>query len=334
MKRVNAMKLVTFEEPLSRQDRVGALWDEKIIDTNLAYALYLRERGEDDPYDRASAVVPAHMIDFLKGDQNSEAAVESAVRFVQTLLEEGKSVRGPRGEQIVFESSTVRLRAPVPRPGKIIHTAGNFREHADEGKKSGWEFPIPQWISFPKSPSAVIGHEEAIIHPKFTKQLDHEIELAIIIGRRGKYIKKEEAYEYIAGYTVFNDITARDIQRQEMKSGLLNFGKNLDTFAPMGPCLVLKDEIPDPHNLKIECRVNGEVRQSSNTNHLFVKIPEIVEHYSWVTLEPGDIITTGTVSGVAAFRPNPERYYLKPGDILESEIERIGVLRNPIIAEK
>ena len=328
------MKLVTFEEPLSRQERVGALWRGKIIDTNLAYAKYLQDKGEPDPYDRATAVVPTRMMDLLKSGENSEAAVKSAVRFVQTLLEEAKSVRGPRDEQIVFDSSAVRLRAPVPRPGKMIHTAGNFREHADEGKKSGWEFPIPQWISFLKSPSTVIGHEEAIIYPKFTKELDHEIELAIIIGKRGKYLKKEEAYEYIAGYTVFNDITARDIQRQEMKSGLLNFGKNLDTFGPMGPCLALKDEIPDPHNLKIECRVNGEVRQSSNTNHLSVKVPEIIEHYSWVTLEPGDIITTGTVSGVAAFRPNPEQYYLKPGDILESEIERIGVLRNPIVAEK
>lgn len=328
------MRLVTFEEPLSRQDRVGALLDGKIVDINLAYVLYLQEKGEADPYDRGAAFTPPRMLDLLKlGDEAKEAA-KAGVQFVQKLLGQGEGVKGPRNEQLVFDSSTVKLRAPVPRPGKIIHTAGNFREHAEEGKKSGWEFPIPQWISYLKSPSSVIGHQEAIVYPRFTKQLDHEIELAIIIGKKGKYIKKEEAYDYIAGYTIFNDITARDIQRQEMKSGLLNFGKNLDTFAPMGPSLALKDEIPDPHNLKIECRVNGEVRQSSSTNRLSVTIPEIVEHYSWVTLEPGDIITTGTVSGVAAFRPNPERYYLKAGDILESEIERIGVLRNPIVAEE
>jgi 2-keto-4-pentenoate hydratase/2-oxohepta-3-ene-1,7-dioic acid hydratase in catechol pathway len=132
---------------------------------------------------------------------------------------------------------------------------------------------------------------------------------------------------------VFNDMTARDIQRVEMKNGLLNFGKNLDTFAPMGPYLVTKDEINNPHNLKMELRVNGEVRQSGNTNRLSVTLQEIIEHYSWVMLEPGDIITTGTISGVAAFRENPEKYYLKPGDIVESEIESLGVMRNPVVGE-
>ena len=142
---------------------------------------------------------------------------------------------------------------------------------------------------------------------------------------------KKQAWKSIAGFTVFNDITARDIQREEMKSGLLNFGKNLDTFALFGPCLVPKEDIGDIHKLKIECRVNGRPRQVSNTSHLSVSIPEIVQHYSWVTLYPGDIITTGTVSGVAAFRKNPEKFYLKPGDVLESEVQGIGVLKNYIV---
>src|SRR5439155_614034 len=188
------------------------------------------------------------------------------------------------------------------RPGKIIHTAGNFREHAKEGTESGWEFPIPKWISFLKSPSAIIGDEGKIVRPRYTKELDYEIELAIIIGKKSKHLTKEGAWKPIAGFTVFNDITARDIQREEMKSGLLNFGKNMDTFAPFGPCMVPKEDIGDVHKLKIECRVNGEPRQVSNTSHLSVTVTEIVQHYSWVTLYPGDIITTGTVSGVAAFR--------------------------------
>jgi len=173
-----------------------------------------------------------------------------------------------------------------------------------------------------------------VIHPKYTKMLDHEIELAIIIGKKSKHLTKESAWNAIAGFTVFNDITARDIQREEMKSGLLNFGKNMDTFGLFGPCFVPKEDIGDVHKLKIECRVNGDPRQVSNTDHLSVTVSEIVEHYSWVTLYPGDIITTGTVSGVAAFRKEPEKFFLKPGDVLESEIENIGLLRNYIVEEK
>lgn len=239
-----------------------------------------------------------------------------------------------KNEKLAWDSSRVKLLAPVPRPGKIIHTAGNFREHAKEGKKSGWEFQIPHWISFLKSPSAIVGPEDKVVRPAVTKELDHEIELAIVIGKKGKHLSKNEAWDAIGGFTIFNDITARDIQRMEMKSGLLNFGKNMDTFAPFGPCLVPRDDIGDVHHLKIECRVNGDPRQVSNTSHLSISVPEIVSHYSWVTLYPGDIITTGTVSGVAAFRKDPWKYYLKPGDVLESEIQNIGVLRNYIVQER
>ena len=193
---------------------------------------------------------------------------------------------------------------------------------------------MPHWISFLKSPSTVIGNEGKVVHPKYTKMLDHEIELAIIIGKKSKHLTKESAWDAIAGFTIFNDITARDIQREEMKSGLLNFGKNMDTFGLFGPCFVPKEDIGNVHKLRIECRVNGDPRQVSNTDHLSVTVPEIVEHYSWVTLYPGDIITTGTVSGVAAFRKEPEKFFLKPGDVLESEIENIGVLRNYIVEEE
>ncbi len=269
------------------------------------------------------------------GEVGMRAAHETHT-WLQECFKKGKKTYGPNGELIVFPIKQVRLRAPVPRPGKIVHTAGNFREHADEGKKSGWDFPMPPWISFLKNPSAIIGHEDPIIYPKITKELDHEIELAVIIGKRGKHIPQGKADEFIAGFTVFNDITARDIQREEMKTGLLNLGKNLDTFAPLGPCMVTKEQIGDVHKLKIELRVNGEVRQSSNTSHLHVPIQRILEHYSEaMTFEPGDILTTGTVSGVAAFRtPDPTPYYLKPGDVIESEIENIGVLRNSIISEQ
>jgi 2-keto-4-pentenoate hydratase/2-oxohepta-3-ene-1,7-dioic acid hydratase in catechol pathway len=326
------MKLVTFEEPFFHQERLGLLLDGSVLDLNLAYAAELQAQGEGRAAEFATALVPPRMLDFLAGGQRSMDAAHAVMRQAKEQLQQGK-LMGLRGEQIVFAEGQVKIKAPVPRPGKIIHTAGNFREHAKEGAEGGWEFPIPQWISFLKSPSAVIGQDDAIVHPKFTQQLDHEIELAMVIGRRGKYIPKEQAMDYVAGFTVFNDITARDVQQAEMKNGLLNFGKNFDTFAPFGPCLALKDEIPDPHNLKIELRVNGEVRQSGHTSRLSVTLPEIIAHYSWVTLEPGDIVTTGTVSGVAAFRADRDKYWLRPGDVLESEIERIGILRNRVVAE-
>jgi 2-keto-4-pentenoate hydratase/2-oxohepta-3-ene-1,7-dioic acid hydratase in catechol pathway len=324
-------------EPYMRTERIGFLVSEGgtdyIVDANLAYRAYLfHSEGIDYPERIADLIVPNDMVLLLRTWSKSLEELGKTEAFVK---KKGiKKLSGPREERVVFEYSSAKIAAPVPRPGKIIHTAGNFREHAKEGKEAGWEFPIPKWISFLKSPSAIVGDGDEIIYPPYTKELDYEIELAIVIGKKCKYASKKEAWESIAGFTVFNDITARDIQRQEMKSGLLNFGKNMDTFAPFGPCLVPKEDIGDVHKLDIECRVNGEVRQKSNTSHLSVSVPEIVSHYSWVTLYPGDIITTGTVSGVAAFRKNPERYYLKPGDLLESQIENIGVLRNRIVKEK
>jgi 2-keto-4-pentenoate hydratase/2-oxohepta-3-ene-1,7-dioic acid hydratase in catechol pathway len=320
-------KLVTYHNPYQMKPRLGLVFGEYVIDGTHAFTALLREEGEEDPEVLAEALLPSTVTGFLRRGRRAWEAAER-------VLFKGRSfVNREYGDGIVFKLSDVRLYAPIPRPGKIIHTAGNFREHAKEAEKAKWEFPIPQWISFLKSPSAVIGPYDNIVYPRFTKELDYELEMAIVIGRRGKYISKERAFDYVAGFMVFNDITARDIQREEMKNGLLNFGKNLDTFAPMGPYLVTKDEINNPHNLKMELRVNGEVRQSGNTNRLSVTLQEIIEHYSWVMLEPGDIITTGTISGVAAFRENPEKYYLKPGDIVESEIESLGVMRNPVVGE-
>jgi 2-keto-4-pentenoate hydratase/2-oxohepta-3-ene-1,7-dioic acid hydratase in catechol pathway len=329
------LKLVTYVEPAYALDRIGFLRDGKIIDLTHAYILLLASRGVANPYAVGGSVVPPSMLELLRGGESSIAAVREAAAHADAILEAGKALAGPRGEVMVFDRSGVRLRAPVPRPGKIIHTAGNFREHAREATDAGWEFAIPKWISFMKCTSSIIGDGDAVIYPRLTRKLDHEIELGIIIGKGGRYISEDKSWEHIAGFTVFNDISARDVQRKEMSTGLINLGKNMDTFAPLGPCMVLRDDIGDVHNLKIELRVNGDPRQVSNTNHLAVSIPEIVSHWSVMRLEPGDIISTGTVSGVAAYRkPDPTPYWLKPGDVLESEIENIGILRNPIVEDK
>jgi 2-keto-4-pentenoate hydratase/2-oxohepta-3-ene-1,7-dioic acid hydratase in catechol pathway len=272
------------------------------------------------------------MITFIRRGKETHKLLDKMFKFYLVVVTSDKLIKGPNDENFIFELKDVKIDAPIPRPGKIIHTAGNFREHAKEASEAGWPFPIPQWISFLKSPDAVVGHDDKVIKPNFTKQLDHEIELAIVIGKKCKNISPASAKDFIFGFTVFNDITARDIQREEMKNGLLNFGKNLDTFAVFGPTLVPKEYIGDYHNLTMELRVNGDVRQFGSTSRLSVKIEEIVSKYSWVTLYPGDIITTGTISGVAAFRkPDPTPFFLKHNDLLESEIEKIGVVRNIIV---
>ena len=161
--------------------------------------------------------------------------------------------------------------------------------------------------------------------------MDYELELAVVIGKAGKFFSAEEAEEYIAGYLVFNDITARDIQREEMKSGVFCLSKSIDTFCPIGPWIVTPDEVGDPHELSMELRVNGEVRQSSHMSKMSVTVPEVISHYSPMGFSAGDLISMGTVSGVAGFSDDPMSLYLKPGDTVECEIEKIGVLRNHVV---
>ena len=159
----------------------------------------------------------------------------------------------------------VRLRAPII-PKKFFHTAGNFREHHEESKSVNWSHPVLPWIVFFQNIDAIIGPDDPIIYPEaLTNELDYELELAVVIGKAGKFFSPEEAADYIAGYLIFNDITARDIQREEMKSGVFCLSKSIDTFCPIGPWIVTPDEIPDPHDLAMELRVNGERRQSSHT---------------------------------------------------------------------
>jgi 2-keto-4-pentenoate hydratase/2-oxohepta-3-ene-1,7-dioic acid hydratase in catechol pathway len=233
-----------------------------------------------------------------------------------------------------YPLSDVRLRAPIV-PKKFFHTAGNFREHEEESKNVNWSHRIAPWINFFQNVDAIIGPEEPIVYPEhLTEELDYELELAVVLKKGGKWFGAEEAEEYIGGYVIFDDITARDIQRGEMRSGVFSFSKAIDTFCPLGPWIVTPDEIPDPHDLAMELRVNGEKRQESNTSRMRVTIPQILSNFSALGYSAGDVLSTGTVAGVAGFKSEEERrrLYLKPGDVVEAEIERIGVLRNPVIS--
>ena len=226
----------------------------------------------------------------------------------------------------------VRLRAPII-PRKFFHTAGNFREHHEESKNVNWSHPVLPWIVFFQNVDAIIGPEDPIVYPEpLTNELDYELELAVVIGKKGKFFSPEEAEDYIAGYVIFNDITARDIQREEMKSGVFCLSKSIDTFCPLGPWIVTPDELGDPADLNMSLRVNGQSRQESHTGRMSVTVAEILSHYSPMGYNPGDIVSTGTVSGVAGFSDDPFANYLRPGDVVEAEIEKIGVLRNPVIA--
>ena len=263
------------------------------------------------------------------GRVEGDRVVALDVPTMREYFERGGAVR-PTGEELAL--AEVTLRAPII-PKKFFHTAGNFREHHEESTRVGWSHPVLPWIVFFQNIDAIIGPEEPIIYPEaLTNEMDYELELAVIIGKAGKFFSPEEAADYIAGYIVFNDITARDIQREEMKSGVFCLSKSIDTFVPIGPWIVTADEIPDPQNLAMELRVNGERRQVSHTSRMSVTVPEIISHYSAMGYSPGDIISTGTVSGVAGFSEDAASLYLKPGDVVEAEIEGVGVLRNPVIS--
>jgi 2-keto-4-pentenoate hydratase/2-oxohepta-3-ene-1,7-dioic acid hydratase in catechol pathway len=272
----------------------------------------------------------ARLVTFDEGRVGRVEGDEIAVLDVPTMREWfERGGADETGERVPLEGA--RLRPPIV-PKKFFHTAGNFREHEEESKQVDWSHAIAPWIVFFQNVDALVGQDEPVIYPEhLTEELDYELELAVVIGRSGKWFGPEEAMDYVAGYVIFNDITARDIQRREMQSGVFSFCKAIDTFCPLGPWIVTPDEIPDPHNLAMELRVNGEPRQVSHSGRMSVTIPEIVSHYSALGYSAGDVLSTGTVSGVAGFSPDAASLYLKPGDVMEAEIESIGVLRNPVI---
>lgn len=221
----------------------------------------------------------------------------------------------------------VHLEPPIPNPGKIICLGWNYSDHVEE---SGIEPPEGMPI-FLKPATALTGPYDPIIKPRIVKQLDYEVELAVIIADRCKNVRPSEAMYYVFGYSVFNDVSARDIQ---FLDGQWTRGKSFDTFAPMGPWIISADEVGDPHKLRMVTRVNDEIRQNSSTSKMLLKIPEIVSLLSQVmTLEPGDIIATGTPAGVGVFwKPGPR--FLEPGDVVEMWIEKVGSIKNAVISEE
>jgi 2-keto-4-pentenoate hydratase/2-oxohepta-3-ene-1,7-dioic acid hydratase in catechol pathway len=251
-----------------------------------------------------------------------DSGLETLENQLRALLDE-PSISSTELRQFLFDESTIVLQAPILRPQKLIGIGLNYRDHAEETKM---ELP-KEPLLFAMYSNAITAPNRPIVIPGMSRKIDYEAELAVVMGSRARHVSPEEALQYVAGYTIVNDVSARDLQRAD---GQWLRAKSFDTFAPMGPCLATRSSLGDADGLAIELRLNGQTMQKSNTRNLIFKVPALVSHISKVmTLEAGDVISTGTPAGVGFTRKPP--VYLQPGDTVEIEIEGIGILRNPVV---
>jgi 2-keto-4-pentenoate hydratase/2-oxohepta-3-ene-1,7-dioic acid hydratase in catechol pathway len=312
------------------------LSEEVVVDLSAAYSSLVATGKTLPP-------LPDGMIELLAAGEGALTAARAALDHARSAIDPNTVDRAtaPDGRPLAWKRQELRLLGAVPRPGKIMHTSVNFRSHKEEVAKS---FRAPEWqahnwgsfhyehpTGFLQAPSSVVGTDAEVVIPRFTKQLDYELELGVVIGKRAKYVSKEDALEYVAGYCVFNDISARDIQAREHANKVILLGKSFDTSCPLGPWLTTKDEVGDPQNLKMQLRLNGELRQDANTGDMIYGVRDLVSWWSNITLEPGDIITSGAPAGVIAGTEKP--VWLKPGDRIEASVERLGTLVSTIAAE-
>lgn len=313
------MKLLTFE--VRKQDHLGVVVKEGIADlTALAGVLP----------DQVPPKYFSSMDHFLKG---GEKAIQTLEKLVGKLLpsKTSKDKLTVGRTRILYREKGIKIKPPVVTPSKIICLAMNYFSHSSERSAELPKYPY----YFTKPLDTLVGHGDPIIIPRISKKPDHEVELAVVIGKEGKHIPSSKAYDYVAGYTILNDISFRDLQTPDRVGPRYGphwfMGKGLDNASPVGPYLTLKDEVSNPYPLRLTLKVNGEVRQDGTTEDMVFKIPQLIEDLSTgVTLKPGDIIATGTCAGVGG----ATGLFLRPGDIVEAEIERLGILRNPVVEDR
>ncbi len=314
------MKIVNYES--AKQSRLGVVHGESVVDVAAAYALIAKGRIADAKVAAAAQVLrklgraPQDMMELLGLGERYLKSLGALIAYAGAL---GK--KGSKG--LVVPLRSARLRAPIAHPNKITCIGLNYADHAREGGQE----PPPAPIFFLKSHNTICGPGDPIKLPPNSTQVDYEAEFAVVLGKRGRRIPESEARKFIAGYTILNDVSARDMQFADKQ---WYRGKSCDTFAPMGPWIVTPDEIPDPHNLRISLTLNGETMQDSNTSNLIFKVPFLISYLSQsATWEVGDVISTGTPPGVGFARKPP--VFLKPGDTVSVTVEGIGTLTNAVV---
>ena len=306
------MRLVSYTyKKSSAYSYIGALYQEKIIDLNHAYRLFIQSE-QKEAYVEVDAMLPANPDQFYA---IGLSAIDRARQAFDYVINSGV-------ENCLIDQEQVVIHTPVPNPAKIICVGKNYADHVAEMKSDLPEYPV----LFAKFTNVLIGPEDAIVKSKATDKLDYEAELTIVIGKEASSVSEEDALDYVAGFTIGNDVSARDLQKRTPQ---WLQGKTLDRSTPVGPWVVTRDEISDMSNLDIKSFVNGELRQSSNTEHLIFTVPYLISFISnLITLKPGDIILTGTPDGVGFAMDPPQ--FLKDGDTVKVEIEEIGVLENRV----
>ena len=305
------MKLAQFRTGTSKAQLLGVLIDDRLF-----------EIGELARAVRAAAGEPASWL--LNGNNMLEVITRgaSALADINALIKEADAP-GITNEGLELSLEAIEF-LPAVHPGKILAIGRNYVDHAIEGGAAPPSAPL----LFNKLPNSLSSHNAPIVLPEISQKVDYEAELAVVIGRRAKRVSEANALDHVFGYTLINDVSARDLQ---FGDGQWTRGKGLDTFAPLGPFITTRDEIADVQALKIEGRLNGEVMQSSNTAKMIFKVAFLVSYLSQgITLEPGDVIATGTPEGVGVFREPP--VLLKAGDVYEVEVEGLGTLSNPVVA--
>ncbi|MEK6322156.1 MAG: fumarylacetoacetate hydrolase family protein [Acidobacteriota bacterium] len=306
------MKLAQFTSSEAGGQSLGVLMDDRVVDVS-ALAWARQHSGKETATWLLEATNTLEVIE--RGDKGLAELV--------ALIKQARSRSFEIDDRFAIPVDSVPFLPPV-YPSKIIAIGRNYLDHAIEG---GAEPPAAPLI-FNKLPNSLSAHNAPIVLPEISSQVDYEAELAVVIGRRAKRVSEAEALDYVFGYTLINDVSARDLQ---FGDGQWVRGKSLDGFAPLGPFITTRDEIPDVQALSIEGRLNGRVMQSSNTAKMIFKVACLVSYISQgITLEPGDVIATGTPEGVGIFRVPP--VLLKPGDVFEVTIEKLGTLRNPVVA--
>lgn len=307
------MKLITFTH--AGKARIGMLEDNKVVDLNESFIAKLKADGKYRAKQIAEAYIPTDMRGFLEGGDES-------LEFAKASAEFALKNENVNGIPLVFNRDEVKLEAPVTNPEKIICVGHNYREHILE---MGRELPTNP-VVFAKFPNTIIGPEDDIPFHPISEQLDYEAEFTFVIGKEARNVDEEDALNYVAGYTVGNDVTYRDIQRRTLQ---WLQGKSIDGSAPMGPWLITSDELKDPSGLEISLTVNGEERQRSNTANLVFSVQHLVAFLSRkMTLRPGDIVMSGTPGGVGVAMDPPT--FLKDGDVVRVEVDKVGVLENKV----